>query len=569
MRTSPGLPQDNIHVVAAGRDGSLWVGTYTQGLVRYRDGVFKPIRGLSNTSISAILEDRDGAVWIGTARGLNVWRGGKVSSLGVADGLAGNTISALAEDRQGRLWVATDGGLSLLDHGKPRPFAASAALAGRAVACLALAHDDSIWLGSGRFLFHIRDGVLIKEYRPESIPIRNAINWLVEDSVRVLWIATWGDGLLRLRGGSFAHYGTADGLSNGTIHCLLAENDGSLWVGTNAAGLHRLRPREIFQIGAPEGLSDTDADAVLEAQDGSLWIATEGRGLNRYRDGHMRTYSTADGLASNVVLAIGENHTGTIWAGTAEGGLNWLEGDRFRHITLGDGILVADIVEDRGGGLSVGTSAGLYRIENRAVVKRYTTADGLPNNRVFAVTQVRDGSLWLGTSGGFSHFRHRQFTNYGIARPGAAAVRVLCFHEDAAGTLWLGTQGRGLGRLKDGRLSWFGMEQGLNDETAYSVVEDGAGDLWISTNRGICRVAKRQLDEVAEGQIFSVSVRIYGRGEGLRSDECYGGTQPAGWKRRNGQVLFACIGGAVVNRSGAAGAHYRVPAGAHRGGAAE
>jgi hypothetical protein len=229
-----------------------------------------------------------------------------------------------------------------------------------------------------------------------------------------------------------------------------------------------------------------------------------------------------------------------------EGGLNWLEGDRFRHITLGSGIQVAQIVEDRSGGLWVGTSAGLFRVQDGTVLKSYTTADGLPNNRVFAIMEARDGSLWLGTSSGFARFRDGRFTSYSVARPGTPGVRAIWFYEDNAGTLWLGSQGRGVGRLIDGQLSWFGMDQGLNDEVAYSVIEDEEGDLWITTNRGICRVAKRQFEELAEGKIRRVAARIYGPADGLRSSECYGGTQPAGWKRRNGQLLFACIGGAVV-----------------------
>ena len=547
VRNAPGLPQDNIHVVAAGREGSLWIGTYTRGVVRYRDGVFTPIPGLANPAINAILEDREGRVWIGTNHGLNLWQRGKLSVLTTAEGLAGNAVLALAEDREGALWVATEGGLSLLENGKPQPFSASAMVAGRAVLCLTAARDGSIWLSTGRALLRIENRILARRYEPENLPTKELLTALAEDAGGSLWIGTWGDGLLRLRGNSLEHYGTGEGLSNGTIHCLLAESDGSVWAGTNAGGMNRLRPKHILQIGAPEGLSDTDADAVLEGRDGSVWIATQGRGLNRYLGGSIRTYTTRDGLSSNVILAIGEaGSAGAIWAGTVEGGLNWLEGDRFRHITLGAGIRVAQIVEDRDESMWVGTSAGLYRVERGRPVAAYTTADGLPDNRVFAILRARDGALWLGTSGGFSHFQSGRFTNYGVAAPGSPAVRVISFHEDAEGVLWLGTQGRGLGRMKDGRFSWFGMDQGLNDETVYSVLESDEGDLWISTNRGICRVAKRQLDEVAEGRLRAVTVRVYGRGEGLRSDECYGGTQPSGWRRRSGQLLFACIGGAVV-----------------------
>ena len=547
MRNSPGLTQDNIHVVAAARDGPLWVGTYTHGVVHFRDGAFTPVPGLSNPRINAILEDRDGGVWIATNHGLNLWRSGKVSALTTADGLAGDVVLALAEDRQGRLWAGTDHGLSLLDHGQVRPFAASAELAGASVTSLAVTRGDSLWVAAKPMLLRLDNGMAAERYPAERLPTKEGITALAEDASGAIWIATFGDGLFRLRAGSFERYGKEEGLPNSAIHCLLAESDGSLWVGTNAAGMNRLRPRAIRQIGAPEGLSDTDAVAVREARDGSLWIATLGRGLNHYQDGHMRTYTTRDGLSSNVVLGIGESkRTGAIWAGTMDGGLNWLEGDRFRHIQLAAGIQVEPIVEDPEGRLWVGTGGGLYEIENGAVVRLYTTADGLPNDSIFAITESKDRSLWLGTTAGFSHFQRGKFTNYAAAKPGVPGVRILFFCEDSDGTLWLGTQGRGVGRLKNGRLAWFGIEEGLSDQVAYSVIDDGAGDLWISTNRGICRVAKRQLDQVAEGRIQRAAVRVYGPSDGLRSSECYGGTQPAGWRRRNGELVFACIGGAVL-----------------------
>ena len=547
VRNTPGLTQDNIHVVSAGRDGSLWIGTYTHGVVRLRDGVFTAIPGLRNASINAILEDGQGVVWIGTGRGLYSWEGGSVSGPRAEEGLEGKAILALAEDRESHLWVGADHGLYQLDHGKLRAFLSSPVLASAAIRCLAAAADGSIWVGTGPALLRLKGGMAAEKYAGERLPTRELITSLAASGDGTLWIGTIGDGLLRLRGGSFEHYGRSEGLSDSTVHCLLAESNGTLWAGTNAGGLNRLRRRSIRQIGAPEGLSDSDSDAVMEARDGSVWIATPSRGLNRYRNGRIRTYTTRDGLTSNVILAVGESkNTGTIWAGTLDGGVNWLEGDRFRNMKLGAGIQVAEILEDGHGVMWVGTSAGLYEMRDRAVVRIYTTADGLPNNRVYAITEAKDGSLWLGTSVGFSHFANGKFVNYATAGvAGVPGVRALCFHEDKEGTLWIGTQGRGIGRLKNGQISWFGINEGLNDEVAYSVLEDGAGDFWITTNRGICRVAKRQLDDLAEGRIHRVAARVYGPGDGLRSGECYGATQPSGWKRKNGELLFACIGGAV------------------------
>ncbi|HTS26826.1 MAG TPA: two-component regulator propeller domain-containing protein [Bryobacteraceae bacterium] len=547
VRNAPGLLQDNIHVVAAGSDNALWIGTYTQGVVRYRDGAFTPIPGLSNQSINAILEDHAGKLWVGTGRGLSMWKDGKLLSFSSAGGLAGQSVLALAEDRRGRLWVGADRGLSLVEQGAVRPFATPPALAGMPVRCLFVAPGGTVWAGVGRALVRLDGERVAESWGPDQLPTKEVITSLADGLDGALWIGTFGDGIFRLRAGAFERYGTAEGLSNNSVYCLLAESHGGLWVGTNAGGMNFVRPKAIEQIGAPEGLSDSDADAVLEAHDGSLWIATEGGGLNHYDHGRIRRYTTRDGLTSNVIFSIAESRrTGTIWAGTQEGGLNWKEGSRFRHLSLGLSVQVAAILEARDGTIWVGTSAGLYRLENQAVARIYTTSDGLPNNRVFAVMEARDGTLWLGTSKGFSHFERGTFSNYAVDAPGQPGVRVLSFYEDAEGVLWLGSQGRGVGRLKNGQLSWFDMDQGLNDQIAYSVLEDAQDYLWITTNRGITRVPRRQFSDLAEGRIGRVATRVYGPADGLRSSECYGGTQPAGWKRHDGRLLFACIGGAVL-----------------------
>jgi signal transduction histidine kinase/ligand-binding sensor domain-containing protein/CheY-like chemotaxis protein len=545
-QNSSGLPDDNIHFVAGARDGSLWVGTYSRGVAHLANGTFVPLAGLLSPVIRSIVEDREGAIWIGTRAGLNRWKDGRLSGYTAAAGLASNDVLAMVEDSQGRLWIGTSRGLSLLRQGQFAAFAAQNQLAGADVRSLALARDGSLWVVAGQRVVHLKEGAVIESYGPEQLPVKSTIRPLATGPDGALWIGTFGEGLLRLRNGQFERYGTEQGLSSGVISSLLCGEDGTLWVGTRGGGLNRLRPRRIRMIGAPEGLSDTDADAVFEAHDGSVWIATLGQGLNHYQDGRMRIYTARDGLSSDVVLSIWQSErTGRLWAGTEDGALNWLEGKRFRHISLGAGRRPAQIFEARDGAVWVGTTNGLFRIETGALAKMYTSKDGLPSNAVLAVTEARDGSLWLGTASGLSHFQAGRFSNYATAKtPGGYGVRVDWIHQDAEGVLWLGSAGSGIGRFKDGQLTWAGTEQGLNDNVVYSILE-GGGDLWMSTNRGICRVAKRQLNDLAAGRIPRVVVHVYGVSDGMRSNECNGDTQPSGWRRQNGELLFACVGGVV------------------------
>jgi len=547
MQDGLGLPQDNIQRVLGARDGSLWVGTYSRGLVHFVKGRFVALRGLSSPVIRSILEDRDGALWIGTLSGLNRWKDGRVTTFTTKEGLASDEILATTEDGQGRLWVGTAAGLNLMQQGKVLAFAGYERLAGAEVRALALARDGTVWAASAEQLIRLRDVAVAESYGREQLPAKTSLRTLMPSADDSLWIGTFGDGLLRLRGGQFARFGLEQGLSNGAISSLLAEADGTLWVGTTLGGLNRLRPRRLRTIGAPEGLSDNVADAVMEGADGSLWIATIGHGLNRYRDGQIRTYTTRDGLSNNTVLSLYQSErTGRLWVGTEDGELNLLEGGRFLHMPLGPGRRPARILEQDDRVVWVGTTRGLCRLENGALARVYTTADGLPHNAVLAVTKARDGSLWLGTGNGLSHYENGHFTNYAIAKTaGAYGVRIDWVYEDRDGLLWLGSAGNGIGRFEQGRLFWAGTREGLNDNVVFSILEDRNGDFWLSTNRGICRVAKRDLNDLAAGRISRVSTHVYDTSDGMRSAECNGDTQPAAWERRNGELLFACIGGVV------------------------
>jgi ligand-binding sensor domain-containing protein len=59
--------------------------------------------------------------------------------------------------------------------------------------------------------------------------------------------------------------------------------------------------------------------------------------------------------------------------------------------------------------------------------------------------------------------------------------------EDADGNLWFGSYGEGLYKY-DGKLFvHFGMEQGLNSNTIYSIIQDKTGNIWVGTNKGLNR----------------------------------------------------------------------------------
>src|SRR5262249_28530030 len=88
--------------------------------------------------------------------------------------------------------------------------------------------------------------------------------------------------------------------------------------------------------------------------------------------------------------------------------------------------------------------------------------------------------------------------------------------------------------------------QGLFDDTIHALLEDRAGNLWMSSNKGIWRAAIVDLENVASGRAATFRSVAYGVADGMRSSECNGSSQPAGWRGADGRLWFPTLKGVVV-----------------------
>lgn len=113
-----------IYSLAEDRQGSLWIGTYTRGIVRrHPDGRlqrYETIPGqpdsLSNNLVYQIFVDSRGTVWAGTNGGLNrylpssdSWQRYQHDPLDEGS-ISNDSVSSFLEDSAGQLWVGTRAG---------------------------------------------------------------------------------------------------------------------------------------------------------------------------------------------------------------------------------------------------------------------------------------------------------------------------------------------------------------------------------------------------------------------------------------------------------------------------
>ncbi len=558
-QTTPEITQDQILSLLTDRQGRLWIGTWGGGLVRMDRGTFTRFStsdGLPSDLISTIFEDRQGRLWIGTDGGglARAEEGGSANpEMGVPQRFVtersrdalGLSIRDILED-DGGLWIATDAGLAHLQRdGTLRSFGPAQGLSRTSVRSLLRDRTGTLWIGTDLGLNRYRDGKFTVLTKADGLS-HNVIASLVEDREGSVWIGTDGGGINRWRDGALTSFTSTLGLSNDSILSMLEDREGSLWIGTNLGGLNRLKDGRFTPFTKREGLSHDYIRAIYEDRAGTLWIGTEGGGLNRVRDGQVTSFTTKNGLSNDTVFAILEDHEGSLWIGT-DNGLTRLRNGRFEvfHAEMGmsnDSVLA--LHEDRQGTLWIGTYAGGLNRYKDGRFTSFTTKEGLSHNTVNVIFEDRDANLWIGTrGGGLNRYKDGQFTAF-TSKDGLSDDLVFALHEDADGALWIGTYGGGLTRLKAGRFSVVSERQGLFDNVVHRIIEDGLGHVWMSGNKGISRVGKRELDQVADGSRPSLTPVVYGTADGMRNAECNGGAN-AGTITRAGLVWFPTIEGAV------------------------
>ena len=547
-----GLRSGPVRTLFEDSRGAFWIGTAGSGLTRWQDGeaaTFTMREGLPSDSITALGEDNEGRLWVGTEMGLAVWQDGRWSAPGAAEQFKGKPITVLCKSRQGVLWVGATGvGIFRWQEGK---FAAlsDASVEGLLQNPHSLLEDKAgrIWVGAGDDFVLCRDGDQWRRYRIPRHLARPYVSALVEEPDGTVWAGSVSEGLFQFKEGKLAVVNASSGLLDNSVMALLVDREGNLWVGTGA-GLNRLRRSNLLVLGQNEGLGYGPVQGLAEVAPGVIWAGKPNDGLYRWEGRNFQRLSPA-GLSGRYpeVLSLLVTRDGNCWMSGA-GGVWRFKDPKYApgevELAALPGLNVIALAEERDGGVWAGTKEGqVWRLRRGEWLARTNYWQSHP---VTAILEDSDGTMWIGTDGD-GLYRYQGESRAHLAKGGRLLsdwIRAL--HLDTTGTLWIGTVGGGLSRWRDGQLSTFTTREGLPDNTISQILEDDTGRLWLGSGRGIACVSKREVDDLVAGRTALLYPQVYGRGEGMPSEECTGGFCPAGLKTKSGRLCFATLKGVVV-----------------------
>ncbi len=538
---TPEMKGNAARVLFEDREGNLWIGNGNKGLLRFRDGVFTHFgqeSGLSNGSVSGIAQDSGGTLWVGTdGGGLFRFENEKCVAVAIPEADQSSFINSLACTPDGSVWVGNQAGLHRVKNTGSEWFNL------KNIHALHVDERGQLWIGGNGILARVVDGQPVLEAWDDRW---ERIDGIATSPDGVLWLAT-PHGIFRRSDNETARYRTEDGLSGELFTNLMVDREGSVWICSNASGIDQLKPSRFRVIGTGQGLSHPTVTSILEAADGAMWIATE-NGLNRFLDGEMTVFGQDEGLSWNMIFTVAEEADGTIWAGAWKG-LNRLQNGNITQYGVEDGLPGNTIwcsYRDPDGTVWFGTAKGVVARRNAAFTTLNHANSGLSHDDVRCLLRDRQGRFWVGTSYGLNLLQDGRFQNFFEAAKDQPFNIILTLHEDAGGGVWFGTQGNGLFVYRDGRFTRFTTAGGLFDNTVFKILEDDSNNLWLTSNRGLFQVSRKQLEAVARGEMGRVTGRIFGRQDGLPSSEFNGTIQPNSWKTRDGQLWFGSMAGAVI-----------------------
>ncbi|HNQ73456.1 MAG TPA: two-component regulator propeller domain-containing protein [Verrucomicrobiota bacterium] len=547
------LDQTAITALCTTHDGALWVGCEARGLTRLATAsvqAFTQTNGLTDNQVQCLFAAQDGTLWIGSETGLTCFRDQKFTVVSTAWPLRNNSVKSLAESPGGILRVATVTGLISIDaHGRVQVDNFDLGPLRGILKAVWSDHAGQLWLGATDGLSCLARGRRTDFAENQSLPER-IITAIREDRLGQLWVGTYG-GLMRRVNGQVRAWARSKAGINDMVNTIYEDRERNLWVG-GRDGLYRLTPTRFVSLTTQDGLSYNNVTSVCQDRAGNMWFGTWGGGVNRWRDGQFTIVTETNGLTHDTVLSLWPKRDGSLLVGMdTPGGVNQLTGDLTNVFQQNHELipaLVRVIYEDRRGTTWVGTARGLNALRGDRV-DAYTGADGLVGSNITALCESRSGRLWVGTEAGLCYADEASPRKFATAQ-GVPEGYINTLYEDAATNLWISIRGVGVSRYRDGAVATYGLREGLASDEVFEILEDDAGNFWMSGLRGIFRVSRWQFDDPAFTQARQLRCTVFGPEDGLATAQCNGVARPSGWKSSDGRLWFASIRGALIVEPG-------------------
>lgn len=426
--------------------GKLWLATHiglysfdkkTRRLTPERKTNFQPGE-FRDDDFTCITKDGD-LLWMGSwAGGLtryntltHEWKNFK-HNLAETKKYTTNIISGVKPRSADELWVtSTDRGLGVFDKTRERfTYYSSSRTDIPAKLCYALesGRDGNVWLVHEWGLTRVQPRENQFQYTATPVTKTDNVQFyylrdMVEDENNLYIATSLADGLhvVNKKTGVSKQYavkvlpGEESFLS---VYKLLKDSKGNIWV-VSRDYLYQFdaRKQQLVMIAQPNGYPMQNSSSwfrnIAEDKEGNIWITSAKNGVFLYSaatQSYKHFYHDAadkNSLSSNTIHTVVTDKSGKVWIAGTNGCLAFFDraASRFVNVPVSVNGLeqtnIEGLAADSKGNIWVGTGDGLVQMNTQtarpAIVKVYTSQEGLRGDAAYSIQEDPSGNIWCAT----------------------------------------------------------------------------------------------------------------------------------------------------------------------------
>jgi ligand-binding sensor domain-containing protein len=560
-----------IWIVNNGNTGLERFDPETEKFQRIRHDPDDP-NSLSSNTVHHIMQDKEGNIWVCADNTLNVVvqeseeKGDKVSFQRFTNP-PGYSFTRAFEDSKGNL-LLLGGGLYYFDR-ETNTITESISLPAERVISYAEDKNGDILVGTfAQGVFKLEWDADNANYRlgdnSKINPAPDNRSIVTIDDFGTVWIGTETRGLFRYNPETDQMVNFApdrlnpNAISDGNVYSLHIDRSGVLWAGTYSQGLCKadLYRKDFVHFtsipGNDNSMSGNTISGISSNNANELWVGTrDGKGINRFvftgnEQPSVYHYLDNPDDPNNILditcLSLLQRKNGDVWVGSqgfitrmipqAAGSGRSPQVTRYQK-----GEWTFSLFEDSKGTLWGGTwDGGLWRYDEAAdqfisYMSDPNDPNSLIDNIVWSIGEDKHGNLWVGGhTNGLSILPESErdkpdpkFVNFQYNKDDKNSLSnntINAIYCDPSGTMWLAT-GRGMNKMVDKNkvleninensvleFERYLIEDGLPADGILGIVEDKAGNLWMSSTSGISKF-----------NVADTTFTNYSESDGLQSDE--------------------------------------------------
>jgi ligand-binding sensor domain-containing protein len=300
------------------------------------------------------------------------------------------------------------------------------------------------------------------------------------------------------------HY--LDGL---TVTCINEDSEGGFWFSTLENGVYYMTSAGLLFYDKSSGLPDNKVNTLLFRDSSSIWAGMASGDLAILNSDTVIRYPVEKNRKSNLIyrlsrvqgkseLVVGSSWSYTLQTGKPEAHFikKGIEFDTYKSFTC-----------DKNGMIWAGNHMFLVKIdpEENKVVESYVS-----KSRILSVYSDANNRIWLGCVNGLWSLNKGEFSFEGDKNV-LFKNRIEDIQVSSDGVWWFATKGAGVIARKGKEIITITEHNGLSSNICRGIYIDWEGNIWVSTNNGISKIAMRKWGEY--------SIDVYSSDDGLPSNE--------------------------------------------------